>query len=178
MFSSLQRISVIMQDGSAANQSVCLWERSLPSEKHWTVLHSIKPRCDVKCKVGCWAGLRHPLSVFFCLCGAQLYQTKGFFFFFFYCRTKHPQTRHTELRGSTLYSSPTMFVCVQRKTGVSSGLRCDPPVPISAVVVVFGAGLRFEELTGSTAGLPFRLRSREAFPVMALWCQGGLCGYG
>lgn len=118
------------------------------------------------------------LCLSFSVCVVLNFTKPKDFFFFFYCRTKHPQTRHTELRGSTLYSSPTMFVCVQRKTGVSSGLRCDPPVPISAVVVVFGAGLRFEELTGSTAGLPFRLRSREAFPVMALWCQGGLCGYG
>lgn len=77
-FSSRQRISVIMQDGSAENQSVCLYERSLPLEKHWIVLHSIKPLCDVKCKVGCWGGLRHPFSVFICLRGAQLYQIKGF----------------------------------------------------------------------------------------------------
>lgn len=33
----------------------------MPSEEHWTSLHSIKPLCDVKCKVGCWGGLRHPL---------------------------------------------------------------------------------------------------------------------
>lgn len=73
MFQSLQRISVIMQDGSTANQSVCLEERSLPSEKRWTVLHSIKPLCDVKCKEGSRGGLGHPPSVFLCLCGAQLH---------------------------------------------------------------------------------------------------------
>lgn len=60
---SLQRISAIMQDGRTANQSVCLQERSLPLEKHWTVLHSIKPLCDVKCKVGCREGLRHLLFI-------------------------------------------------------------------------------------------------------------------
>lgn len=57
---SRKKISVIMQDGSAANRSVCLWERSLPSAEHWTILHGIKPQCDVKCKVCCRGALRHP----------------------------------------------------------------------------------------------------------------------
>lgn len=73
----------------------------------------------------------------------------------FYCRMKHPQTRRTELRGSTVYPSRTMFVCVQCKMSVSSGFQCDLPVPVSGVVVVFGTGLGFEELTESIAGLPF-----------------------
>lgn len=68
---------------------------------------------------------------------------------------KHPQTRRTELRGSTVYPSRTMFVCVQCKMSVSSGFQRDLPVPVSGVVVVFGTGLGFEELTESIAGLPF-----------------------
>lgn len=90
----------------------------------------------------------------------------------FYCRTKHPQTRHTEPRGSALYSKRTMFVCVQSKTSVSSGLRCDLPVPISGVVVVFGAGLRVEELTGCIAGLPFAWGQGKHSPVMVVVMSG------
>lgn len=115
-----------MQDGSAANQSVCLWERSLPSEKHWTVLHSIKPRCDVKCKVGCWAGLRHPLSVFFCLCGAQLYQTKGFFFFFFTAEQNiHRQGTQSSEEALCIQVQPCLFVFSVRRASalVSAVIR-------------------------------------------------------
>lgn len=93
----------------------------------------------------------------------------------FYCRMKHLQTRHTELRGSTLYPSRTLFVCVRCKTSAGSGFRCDLPVPVSSIVVVFGTGLGFEELTENIAWLPFaRGRGRHS-----LWwhCDVGVvCG--
>lgn len=50
--------------------------------------------------------------------------------------------QHTELRGSTLYPSRTMFVCSRRKTSVSSGLRCELPAPVSGVVRCRSGDLR------------------------------------
>lgn len=131
-FSSLQRISVIMQDGSAANQSVCLQERSLPSEEQWTVLHSIKPPCDVECKVGRRGGLRHPLSVFIRLRGAQLSPNERIF-----TVEQNIHRQGAQSSEEALHPSRTVFVCVQCEASVSSGLCCDLSVPVSGTVVVF-----------------------------------------
>lgn len=83
---------------------------------------------------------------------------------------KYSQTGHTQLGESALETSQTLFVCVLCKMSSGSVSPCHLPVPVRSVVVVFGGGWRFEELTNLLLDwISTEVDSREAFPLQAVW---------
>lgn len=141
----------------------CLWRNTGPYCKAL----SLRVMSSVKRAAGEDRGI---LSLSFPDCAALNFTESKHFFTVEW--NIHRQGAQSSEGALCIQDSRTVFVCVQCKTSVSSGFRCDLPVPVRGVAVVFGTGLGYEELTESVAGLPFARGRERHSPVMAVVLRG------